>query len=101
MTEYTLHSRMRRAITCVYWEPKSRMTICSVIEALNCEATQLKYQASNLKVQTSNSDRTAPVLSRSDSKCVEEPETVPSCECNVTSAAEDRRGPVKPSQPLF
>src|SRR6478735_5960339 len=33
MTEYTLHSRMRRAMTCVYCEPKSRMTICSVIEA--------------------------------------------------------------------
>src|ERR1035437_3491321 len=31
MTEYTLHSRMRRAITWVYCEPKSRMTICSVI----------------------------------------------------------------------
>jgi hypothetical protein len=24
---------MRRAMTCVYCEPKSRMTICSVIEA--------------------------------------------------------------------
>src|SRR5437879_10000750 len=23
---------MRRAMTCVYWEPKSRMTICSFIE---------------------------------------------------------------------
>src|SRR2546425_10431296 len=31
MVEYTLHSRMRRAMTCVYWEPKSRMTICSFI----------------------------------------------------------------------
>src|SRR5437763_4497868 len=32
MVEYTLHSRMRRAMTCVYCEPKSRMTICSFIE---------------------------------------------------------------------
>src|ERR1043166_6700168 len=35
MTEYTLHSRIRRAMTCVYWEPKSRMTICSSIEKGN------------------------------------------------------------------
>src|SRR6185369_1117877 len=32
MVEYTLHSRMRRAITCVYCDPKSKMTICSVME---------------------------------------------------------------------
>src|SRR6267142_330132 len=32
MVEYTLHSRTRRAMTCVYCEPKSRMTICSVME---------------------------------------------------------------------
>src|SRR6185437_15040158 len=29
MIEYTLHSRMRRAMTCVYCDPKSKMTICS------------------------------------------------------------------------
>src|SRR5204863_2217706 len=28
----TLHSRIRRAITCVYCDPKSKMTICSIIE---------------------------------------------------------------------
>src|ERR1039457_4308088 len=33
MTEYTLHSRMRRAITCVYCDPKSKMTICSVMRS--------------------------------------------------------------------
>src|ERR1017187_10943031 len=33
MTEYTLHSRMRRAITWVYCEPKSKMTICSMIDS--------------------------------------------------------------------
>jgi hypothetical protein len=32
MVEYTLHSRMRRAITWVYCDPKSKMTICSVME---------------------------------------------------------------------
>ena len=32
MVEYTLHSRMRRAMTCVYCEPKSKMMICSVME---------------------------------------------------------------------
>src|SRR5262245_38647084 len=32
IVEYTLHSRMRRAMTCVYCDPKSRMTICSFIE---------------------------------------------------------------------
>ena len=26
-----LVERMRRAMTCVYWDPKSRMTICSVM----------------------------------------------------------------------
>src|ERR1022692_844150 len=31
MTEYTLHSRMRRAMTWVYCDPKSRMTICSIM----------------------------------------------------------------------
>ena len=35
MVEYTLHSRMRRAMTCVYCEPKSRMTICSFMELKN------------------------------------------------------------------
>src|ERR1700690_1688902 len=33
MTEYTLHSRMRRAITWVYCDPKSKMTICSMIDS--------------------------------------------------------------------
>src|SRR5664280_2335494 len=33
MTEYTLHSRMRRAITCVYCDPKSKMTICSFMKS--------------------------------------------------------------------
>src|SRR5262245_36265191 len=32
IVEYTLHSRTRRAMTCVYCAPKSRMTICSFIE---------------------------------------------------------------------
>src|SRR4026207_1254680 len=32
MVQYTLHSRMRRAITWVYCEPKSKMTICSVMK---------------------------------------------------------------------
>src|SRR5258706_12835700 len=35
ITEYTLHSRIRRAITCVYCEPKSKMTICSGITSKN------------------------------------------------------------------
>jgi hypothetical protein len=33
MTEYTLHSRMRRAITWVYCDPKSKMTICSFMKS--------------------------------------------------------------------
>src|SRR5208283_3499378 len=32
MTEYTLHSRMRRAMTWVYCDPKSKMTICSFMK---------------------------------------------------------------------
>jgi hypothetical protein len=33
MTEYTLHSRMRRAMTWVYCDPKSKMTICSFMKS--------------------------------------------------------------------
>src|SRR5208283_3404625 len=33
MTEYTLHSRMRRAITWVYCDPKSKITICYMIDS--------------------------------------------------------------------
>src|SRR5579862_3526191 len=31
ITEYTLHSRILRAMTCVYCDPKSKMTSCSVM----------------------------------------------------------------------
>src|SRR5580698_1169828 len=37
--ENTWHSRIRRAITCVYCEPKSRMTICSVA----CKTSSLPH----------------------------------------------------------
>src|SRR5688572_18072926 len=41
MVEYTLHSRTRRAMTCVYCEPKSNMTICSVMEKPEAQCVPL------------------------------------------------------------
>src|SRR5882762_10255601 len=87
--EYTLHSRTRRAITCVYWEPKSRMTICSVIEAANCEAKRKKFQASKKPPLR----RTAAVLSRSAPECEGAPEKILEASTKEANTRSDRGCP--------
>ena len=44
--EKTWHSRMRRAMTCVYCEPKSRMTMFSGIASRDCVRFGLGFRGS-------------------------------------------------------
>src|SRR5581483_1859818 len=65
MIEYTLHSRMRRAITWVYWEPKSKMTICSFMTNANktklfaCEREIWRDKKRRLRCQISRTVQAA------------------------------------------